>query len=50
MIKKLSGAKLFVSTIKQKDYKEIIKWAEGEIKEYEKLIKLLKDYESKKNL
>jgi hypothetical protein len=48
MDKELKGAELFASTLKRKDYKEIIKWAEGEIKEYEKLIKIIKNYEKTK--
>lgn len=45
---KNTPVKEFTNQIDKKDYKRMIKWAEEEIKEYEKIIKILKGESMKK--
>ena len=48
MKKELTGARLFAHNLKAKDYDEFIKWANREIKEYQKLIDIIIKLKEKK--
>jgi hypothetical protein len=48
MKKELTGAKLFAHNLEAKDYDMFIKWANGEIKEYQKLIDIITKLKNKK--